>query len=125
MGLMAIGAHVFRVIGLNAQEIETSTEAIDVDVPRFGMIDGAQLHGMKRPEMSVRGVLFPDQLGGLPDYEGLRAAQFAQRPMPLIRMDRGFTGFVMGAVTIVRMSDLESYGGKKLAFSADLKGYFG
>lgn len=125
MALMAIGAHVFQVVGLNAQEIETGTESIVVDISRFGLMDGAQIHGMKRPEMSIRGVLFPDQLGGLPDYEGLRASQVAGRPLPLIRMGRGFTAVVLGAVTIERLSDVESYGGKKVAFTADLKGYYG
>ncbi|WP_054162507.1 phage tail protein [Rhodopseudomonas sp. AAP120] len=125
MALMAIGPHVFQVIGLNHQEIDTSSEAIVAEVPRFGLMDGAQMHGMKRPEMSIRGVLYPDQLGGLPDYEGLRAAQFALRPLPLIRMGRSFSAAVLGAVTIERLSDVESYGGKKVAFTVDLKGYYG
>lgn len=123
MALMAIGGHVFRAVGLNGQEVDTTTEAIWVDVPRFGAVDGAQMHGHKRPEMSIRGVLFPDQIGGLPDYEGLRASQRVGRPLPLLRMGRGFVALVMGAVTLERISDLETYGGKKIAFTIDLKGY--
>jgi phage protein U len=123
MALMAIGPHVFQVIGLNGQEIDTTTEAVWVDVPRFGTVDGAQMHGWKRPEMSIKGTLFPDQLGGLPDYEGLRASQYGTKPLAMIRMGRGFTARVMGMVTIERVSDLESYGGKKIAFTIDLKGY--
>lgn len=123
MALMAIGPHIFQAIGLNGQSIETSTEAIWVDVPRFGMVDGAQMHGWKRAEMSIRGVLFPDQIGGLPDYEALRAGQYGGRPLPMLRMGRGFSARVFGAVTIERVSDLEEYGGKKIAFTVDLKGY--
>lgn len=121
--LMAIGPHVFQVVGLNGQEIDTATEATWVDVPRFGMVDGAQMQGFSRPEMSIRGVLFPDQLGGLPDYEAMRISQRLGRPLPMLRMGRGFIGFFLVAVTIERISDLESYGGKKIAFTIDLKGY--
>lgn len=123
MALMAVGPHVFQVIGLNGQDIDTTTEATWVDVPRFGMTDGAQFQGRKRPEMSIKGVLFPDQVGGLPDYEAMRGSQYAGVPLPLIRMGRGFTAVVLGAVTIERVSDLETYGGKKIAFTIDLKGY--
>jgi phage protein U len=121
--LMIIGQHLFQAVGLNGQEIETTTEANWVDVPRFGMVDGAQMHGFSRPEMSIRGVLFPDQLGGLPDYEALKASQGLGRPLPLLRMGRGFVGFFLGQVTIESISDLESYGGKKIAFTIELKGY--
>lgn len=123
MSLMAIGPHIFRVVGLNGQEIETTTEAIWAEVPRFGATDGAQYHGMRRPEMQVRGVLYPDQIGGLPDYEAMRLTQGRGVPLPLIRMGRGFIGLVMGMVTIERVSDLQSYGGKKIAFTVECKGY--
>lgn len=120
--LMAIGSHVFQVVGLNAQEIDTTTEANWVDVPRFGMVDGAQIHGHARPEMVVRGVLYPDQIGGLPDYEAIRASQRLARPLPLLRMGRGFVGAMLGNVTIERVTDLEAYGGKKISFTVELKG---
>ncbi|PZA12481.1 phage tail protein [Rhodopseudomonas palustris] len=123
MALMAIGGHIFQAIGLNGQSIETSTESNWVDVPRFGMVDSAQMHGWRRAEMSIRGVLYPDQIGGLADYEAIRASQYGTRPLPLLRMGRGFSARVIGAVTIERVSDLEEYGGKKIAFTIDLKGH--
>lgn len=123
MGLMALGGHVFRVVGLNGQEIETTTEAVWAEFSRWGMIDGAQFHGQKRPSMSVRGVLFPDQIGGLADYEAIRASQSTGKVLPLLRMGRSFTAAVLGTVTIERVTDLEFYGGKKIAFTIELKGY--
>jgi phage protein U len=123
--LMALGPHVFLVVGLNGQEIETGSESVWVDVPRFGLVDGAQMHGHKRPTMSIRGTLWPDEIGGLPDYEGIRASQLAGRPLPMLRMGRGFSARVLGTVTIERVSDLETYGGKKVAFTVELKGYAG
>ncbi len=121
--LMAIGPHVFQVVGLNAQDIESSSESNWVDVPRFGQVDGAQMHGFARPEMTIRGVLFPDQLGGLPDYEAMKISQRLGLVLPLLRMGSGFAGFFIAAVTIERLGELESYGGKKIAFTVELKGY--
>jgi phage protein U len=123
MALMALGGHVFQVVGLNGQEIDTATEAVWAEFGRWGLTDGAQFHGHKRPTLSIRGTLFPDQLGGLVDYEAIRASQHAGRPLPMLRMGRSFSAVVLGVVTVERVSDLETYGGKKIAFTVEAKGY--
>lgn len=123
--LMALGRCVFRVIGLNAQEIETTSEAIWAEFGRFGLIDGAQRVGLHRASQRIHGVLFPDAIGGLADYEAIRAAQYAGRPVSLLRMGRGFTATVLGTVTIERVSDLETWGGQKIAFDVEVKAYAG
>lgn len=126
--LAALGPHVFRVIGLNFREIETATEAVWAEFARFGLSDGAQFTGTRRATQSVRGVLFPDAIGGLADYDAIRSTQQAGQPVPLLRMGRGFAARVLGTVTIERVSDLEDWlspdgGPQKIAFTIELKSY--
>ena len=126
--LAALGPHVFRVIGLNFNRIETATEAVWAEFARYGMADGAQFTGMRRASSTIEGVLFPDAIGGLADYDAIRGTQHTGRPVPLIRMGRGFAARVLGNVTIERVSDLEDWIGpsgapQRIAFTLDLKSY--
>lgn len=126
--LAALGPHVFRVIGLNFNQIETATDAIWAEFSRFGLEDGAQFTGMARATQTIQGVLFPDAIGGLADYDAIRTTQRAGRPVPLIRMGRGFAARILGNVTIERVSDVEDWIGpngspQRVAFTIDLKSY--
>lgn len=121
--LMCLGPHVFRPIGLNGKAVELTTEAAWAEFGRFGQTDGAHFVGMKRPQEVIRGVLWPNAIGGMADYEAIRASQYGGRPLPLLQMGRGFVASVMGRVTIERVSDLSEYGGAKVAFDIQLKGY--
>lgn len=121
--LMALGPHVFQVVGLNGQAVEISTEAAWAEFGRFGATDGAHFTGMKRAQQVIRGVLFPDAIGGLADYEAIRVSQYAGLRLPLLQMGRGFSASVLGRVTIEHVSDLSEWGGRKIAFDITLKGY--
>lgn len=126
--LASLGPHVFRVIGLNFNQVETATEAVWAEFARFGLADGAQFTGMRRASSTIQGVLFPDAIGGLSDYDAIRNTQRAGRPVPLIRMGRAFAARVLGTVTIERVSDLEDWIGpsgapQRIAFTIDLKSY--
>lgn len=126
--LAALGPHVFRVIGLNFHQIETATEAVWSEFTRFGLEDGAQFTGMRRATQTIQGVLFPDAIGGLADYDAIRTTQRAGRPVPLIRMGRGFAARILGNVTIERVSDVEDWIGpngspQRVAFTIELKSY--
>jgi phage protein U len=122
--LMSLGPHVFTVIGLNGREIELVTEAIWSEFGRFGQSDGAHFTGMKRAVQVIRGQLFPDAIGGLADYQAIRATQYAGRPVPMLRMGAGsLTASVLGRVTIEQVSDLTTYGGAMLAFDVTVRSY--
>ncbi|MCX5512295.1 hypothetical protein C3941_09510 [Kaistia algarum] len=128
--LASLGPHVFQVIGLNFHEVETVTEAAWAEFARFGMADGAQFTGMRRAQQTLRGVLFPDAIGGLADYDAIRSTQGGGQAVPLIRMGRGFAARVLGTVTIEQVSDLEDHilaGGvpARVAFTVTLKSYEG
>lgn len=120
---MALGPHVFRTIGLNHKEVDTRTEAVWAEFARWGLTHGAQFHGMQRPSVTIRGVLYPDVTGGKPDYDAIRLTQVMGRPVPMLRLGAGFLGLMMGMVTIERVGDLTAYGGRKIAFDVDVKGY--
>lgn len=121
--LMALGPHVFRVIGLNGRSVEITTEAAWAEFGRFGMTDGAHFTGMKRPTQRISGVLWPNAIGGMMDYEAIRASQYLGKPLPLLQMGRGFAAAILGRVTIESVSDLSEYGGQKIAFDVTLKGF--
>lgn len=121
--LISLGPHVFQVVGLNGKEVESTTEAAWAEFGRFGLTDGAHFTGLRRADMAIRGLLFPNAIGGLADYEAIRSSQYAGKALPLLQMGRAFSASVLGRVTIERVSDLSEYGGKKIAFTVELKGY--
>lgn len=90
---------------------------------RFGMVDGAHFTGMMRDTRVIQGVLFPDAIGGLQDYEAIRTTQRQGKAVPLISMDSGLVGSVHGLVTIERVSELREYGGRKISFDIELRGH--
>ncbi|WP_024277980.1 phage tail protein [Xanthobacter sp. 126] len=121
--LMSLGPHVFRVIGLNGRAVEIGSESVWAEFGRFGMTDGAHFTGMKRATQKISGILWPNAIGGLPDYEAIRASQYAGKPLPLLQMGRGFSASILGRVTIESVSDLSEFGGRKIAFDITLKGF--
>lgn len=121
--LISLGPHVFQVIGLNGKEVETTTEAAWAEFGRFGLSDGAHFTGLRRSSLAIRGVLFPDAIGGLADYEAIRSSQYAGKALPLLQMGRALSASMLGQVTIERVTDLAEYAGKKVAFTVELKGY--
>jgi phage protein U len=78
---------------------------------------------MKRATQKISGILWPNAIGGLPDYEAIRASQYAGKPLPLLQMGRGFSASILGRVTIESVSDLSEFGGRKIAFDITLKGF--
>lgn len=120
MALMCIGPHVFRPVGLNGREIEFTTEAVLAEIPRFGQQDGAQWQGLRRDTLVISGVLFPDAIGGLPDYQGIRASQSIGQALPMLQM-AGFVGTVLGSFVVERVTDLTTYGGQMIAFDVELR----
>ncbi len=121
--LFALGPHVFRVIGLNGQALETTSEASWAEFQRFGMVDGAHFTGMMRDTHVIQGVLFPDAIGGLQDYEAIRATQRQGKAVQLVSMGSALVGTARGLVTIERVSELREYGGRKVSFDIELRGY--
>ncbi|PZP13288.1 MAG: hypothetical protein DI607_08695 [Sphingomonas hengshuiensis] len=119
--LMCIGPHVFRPIGLNGKSFEFTTEAVLAEFPRWGMQDGAQFHGMRRSTFVIGGVLFPDAIGGRPDYEAIRASQLLGISLPLLSMGGGFVASVLGSYAVERVSDLSTFGGQMIAFDVELR----
>lgn len=121
MALMCIGPHVFRPVGLNGRTFEFTTEAVLAEFPRWGDADGAQFHGMRRDVFVIAGLLFPNAIGGLPDYQAIRASQNIGRALPAIQLGAGFVGTVLGTFAVERVSDLTEFGGEKLGFEVELR----
>lgn len=120
--LFCLGRHVFSVVGLNGQRLERTTQASWAEFARFGLSDGAHYTGLKRSSQVIRGTLWPRAFGGLADYEAIRTSQYAGRALPLLSMAGGFSASMLGMVTIERVSDLQEYGGAKVAFDVEVKG---
>ncbi|MFT0861767.1 phage tail protein [Ancylobacter sp. G4_0304] len=121
MGLMCIGPHVFRPVGLNGKAMEFTTEAVVAEFPRWGLQDGAQWQGMRRSTFVISGVLFPDAVGGLPDYQAIRVSQLMGLALPMLTMGSGFVASVLGSYVVERVTDLSEYDGQMIGFDVELR----
>jgi len=81
---IALGAFQFQALGFQmgdlARDLQTPWSEIDVAM-RF---DALHWTGPKSDAVTIRGVIFPEEFGGLASLHGLAAAARAGRPLTLV-----------------------------------------
>ena len=128
--LLALGDNIFEIEPLNFQEIERTTVAKWPAVPRFGTRPARQFTGYGEHKVTIRGLLFPEAIGGREEYEAVRATQAAARPVSLIGFASSTKGRVFGLVVILSVSDTQDHigpdgGGRRLSFDIECAPYGG
>lgn len=109
MGMLALGDHVFEVIGLNYLELVRQTEARWPAQPRFGGQTARQFTGLGENPIRLRGTLFPEELGGRNEYEALRATQIKGEPVMMVGMENDNEGRIHGRVVILTIEEIQDY----------------
>jgi len=130
MALLALGPHIFEIVGLNYQKLERESQAVWPAIKRFGGHAARQFTGLGPDSQTVNGLLFPDEFGGRGEYEAIRATQSRGSPVMMVGFSGATLGRVFGLVIIETVSDTQfhidrSGAGKQLEFSVTVSPYGG
>lgn len=99
--LYALGSIVFEVAPLNVHEVARSAGADFAEKPVFGAVPGFEFVGAAAKEMTFRGKLFPEALGGLEQLAQLDQIRAAGGAQYLMRGD----GEALGWFQIVGLEE--------------------
>lgn len=129
--LLILGPHIFEILPLNYQELDRTTTANWVSVSRFGGRAARQFTGFGEGDnLTISGVLFPEEFGGRAKYEAIRATQSLGIPIMMVGLGAITGARVFGLVCIETVSDTQTHiapngQGRVLKFSIDVSPYGG
>jgi phage protein U len=89
---MALGAFMFRVHGFGYTDVSRKLDTSWAEVETAGRLNALQWTGPRVESITIKGVLFPAEWGGINTLEGVRLA--AKNGMPLMLVSMG--GMVFG-----------------------------
>lgn len=101
---MMLGAFAFESLGFGYQDVGRRTETPWADIPVSATLNKQQWTGPTSDEITIKGVLFPKEFGGLAELEGIRSAQMAGAPMMFVSGDAG-EGVIHGTFTVQSISE--------------------
>ncbi len=123
--LLRLGPHSFEIAPLNFQELSRETEVKWPAIPRFGGKPTRQMTGEGENDLTISGLLYPDDFGGRAELEALRATQLARKPVIMAGWAAGTSVVVWGKVAILKIHDKQTYinergQGRKVSFKIDI-----
>ena len=101
---LILGAFAFEALGFSFIDLQTGVETPWAENQIAGGWDNLQWLGPGKATASIRGVLFPEHLGGEQNLSGTAALQAAGVPMPLISLG----GQAFGLFVVERLSEDQS-----------------
>ncbi|WP_051651364.1 phage tail protein [Brevundimonas bacteroides] len=93
--LYALGSIVFEVSPLNVDEVERTGGADFAEKPILGRRPGFEFMGESARELTFRGKLFPEALGGEKEWQELEQLKSAGAAQHLIRGDGQAMGWYL------------------------------
>ena len=93
---MALGPFMFRAHGFGYSQLGRKLDTTWAELETAGRLNALQWTGPKSEMVTVKGVLFPQEYGGLKTLEGVRLA--ARNGLPLMMVSLGGLVFGMHAV---------------------------
>lgn len=105
---MMLGGFAFEALGFGYQGIGRRVQTPWVDMPVAQTLNGQQWTGPTSEEVTIRGVLFPEEFGGQAQLDGIIAAARAGLPMMLVTGD-AIEGLIHGLFTIQSVDEDRSY----------------
>ena len=103
---MALGPFAFQALhGLSFRQVGRELDASWASVPVAGRLDSLQWTGPKQDKITISGVLFPEELGGMGSLEGLRQMAQSGIAMPLVSLG----GQIYGFFALERISEDRDY----------------
>ena len=119
---MALGPYSFTAHGFGHGDIARSLDAGWAENAVIGALNALQWTGPKSESMTIKGVLFPIEWGGMATLEALRAEARAGAPLMLVSLG----GMVFGRHAIQRIEEDRSFHNRhgtpgKLAWTMELR----
>lgn len=123
---MALGPFVFRALGFSFQGVQRDLDTSWAEVEVVDRMNALQWTGPKSEDVTISGVLFAEEFGGLETLEGVRRTAKAGLPLMLVTL----AGSVHGMHVIQGISEDRSEHTRKAlprrnAYQIDLTKYEG
>jgi phage protein U len=123
---MALGPFGFESLSFGFHGIGRGLATPWASIATVGGLDRLQWTGGESDKVSIAGVVFPEEFGGLDSLEGVRSAARAGTVLPLVTLG----GNVFGLYVIEGVTEEQSYHDaagrpRKDVYTIDLKRYVG
>ena len=102
---MALGDHAFEALGFGFNDLHRKTYTPWGEVEVAYRLAALHWLGPKMEEITIKGVLFPEEFGGQGSLEGLRQAALAGEPQMLVT----YAGEIKGQYVIEHISEDRSF----------------
>lgn len=89
---MMLGGFAFEALGFGFDEMGRDVDTQWAEVKVAQGWDALQWMGPSKEEVEIRGVLFPEALGGLGSLDGIRQLASTGSPMPLVSLGGNIYG---------------------------------
>lgn len=98
---MALGPFMFRAHGFGYTDVNRTLDTAWAEIETVGRLNALQWTGPRSETMTINGVLFPKEWGGMATLEGVRLA--AKNGVPLMMVSLG--GMVFGSHAIQKVDE--------------------
>ncbi|MGE8942712.1 phage tail protein [Leptospira interrogans] len=102
---MSLGGHAFRALGFSLTDLSRNLQTPWSELEVAARFDALHWTGPKSETVSIRGVLFPEEWGGLSTLERLRSSAAAGSVMSLVTGG----GQILGRYVLVSISEDRSF----------------
>ncbi len=104
---MMLGGFAFEALGFGYQGVKRRLQTPWVDVPVGQVLNQQQWTGPTSDEVTISGVLFPEEFGGQSQLDGIAAAAGAGVPMMLVSGSEA-EGIIQGLFTVQSIDEDKS-----------------
>lgn len=105
---MALGSFAFEAIGFGYDGVSRKVQTPWADIKVAQSLDQQQWLGPTSDEVTIKGVLFPAELGGQSSLDGIIAAAMSGTPLMLVSGD-AVEGSIHGTFTVQSVDEDRSF----------------
>ena len=105
---MMLGGYAFEALGFGYQGIKRKVNTPWVEIPVGQTLNPQQWTGPTSDEVTIQGVLFPEEFGGQSQLDGIIAASMAGTEMMLVSGD-AMEGVIRGMFTVQSVEEDMSF----------------
>ena len=105
---MMLGGYAFEALGFGYQNIKRKVNTPWVEISVGQTLNPQQWTGPTSDEVTIQGVLFPEEFGGQSQLDGIIAAQLAGTEMMLVSGD-AMEGVICGMFTVQSVEEDQTY----------------
>ncbi len=105
---MMLGGYAFEALGFGYQGVKRKVSTPWVEISVGQTLNPQQWTGPTSDEVTIQGVLFPEEFGGQSQLDGIIAASMAGTEMMLVSGD-AVEGVIRGMFTVQSVEEDQSY----------------